>query len=453
MEQYNQYNQIYIPQIEEKPHKNTKIVVAVILGCIAVFTAIVVTGVMVVRAYNSDERKFMKGFVNLANEINERRQLWEAATGESLADGSGSLQTEMTINMSGDELPFTLGFDMSVLKDNSTRKIKSDAVFSVMNNDLIGYTIYGDDKRIMLSVPDIWRQNLEFSPNHIDRQYNESLFAEEFGSIETEDISIDFFSENEDNLMSAGFNDWLEEVLEFSQDMKNSSAGSAQGISVEKLDGTVNVSFPEIDDRQYECREYRMVISQEWIESIQDSEVTANTAEMDVSVAVSSDFVLLIDMDKNNRIIRISSEKPVQFLIEYDEFSGIAGYSMSVGFLGEKRSIDDIYVSMEMEYTFDMTEWDSGEEKFLIQLDTQIGYDENNTCVTTNINKLELYNDLIGTLKMTGKVDMEPLKEKIKPLEGETIQLFRITEEEYEDLESQLTDAIMKWWTLSTFLN
>lgn len=448
-----QYNEIYIPQMEEKPHKNNKIVVAVILGCIAVFAAIAVAGVIVVRAYNSDERKFMKGFINLAKEINERKQLWETATGEPLTGGGGSVQTEMTFNLSSDEFPVTIGFDMSFLKDNSARKIKSDAALSIMNSDLLGYTMYGDDKRIILSVPDIWRQNLEFSPSQIDRQYNESLLAEKFGSIESEGISIDFFSENEDNLLSAGFKDWFESVLDFSQNMKNISTGSAQGISIEKLDGTVNVSFPEKDDMQYECRQYRMVISKEWIESTQDSKVTVSTAEMEVDVAVSSDAVLLIDMDKNNRIIRISSEKPVQFLIESDEFSGIAGYSVSVGFLGEKRSIDDIYVSIGIDYTLDMTGWYFEEEKFLIQFDAQIGYDEDDARVTTDIGKLEFSNDSIGTFKITGKIGTEPLKEKILPLDGETIQLFRITEEEYDDLESQFYDTMMKWLTLLSFID
>lgn len=441
----NQYNQIYIPQMEEKPHKNTKIVVAVILGCVAVFAAIAVAGVMVVRAYNSDERKFMKGFMNLAEEINERRQLWETATGESLTDGGGSTQTEMTFNLSSDQFPITIGLDMSFLKDNDARKIKNDAVLSVMNNDLIGYSIYGDDKRIILSIPEIWRQNLEFYPNQIDRQYNESLLAEKFGTIDSEEISIDFFSENEDNLSSNVFNEWLEAVLEFSQNMKNSTTGSVQGITVEKLDGTVSVSFPEKDDKEYECREYRMIISKEWIESMQNAGVTVNTTGVEVNTVISSDFVLLIDMDKNSRIIRISSEKPVQFQVESDEFSGIAGYSMSIGFLGEKRSIDDIYVSMDIDYALGMTGLYSGEEKFLIQFGAQIGYDENDTCVTIDIDKLELYNDDIGTLKMTGKIDIEPLKKKIQPLDGETIQLFRITEEEYEDLENQLNDTIMKW--------
>ncbi|MDE5867007.1 MAG: hypothetical protein K2H31_10475, partial [Lachnospiraceae bacterium] len=111
-----------------------------------------------------------------------------------------------------------------------------------------------------------------------------------------------------------------------------------------------------------------------------------------------------------------------------------------------------IYVSMDIDYTLDMTDWYSGEEKFLIQFDSQIGYDENDTCVTIDIDKLEISNDTIGTLKMTGKIDMEPLKEKIQPLDGETIQLFRITEEEYEDLENQLNETIMKWMNILSLM-
>ena len=81
----------------------------------------------------------------------------------------------------------------------------------------------------------------------------------------------------------------------------------------------------------------------------------------------------------------------------------------------------------------------------------EVGYDENDTRVTVDIDKLEISNDSIGTYKITGKIDTEPLKEKITPLEGETIQLFRITEEEYEDLGDQLYDYIDKWVTLSSF--
>ena len=232
--------------------------------------------------------------------------------------------------------------------------------------------------------------------------------------------------------------------------MKKSTTGSVEGISIEKLDGTVNVSFPEKDDKEYECREYRMVISKEWIERTQnDGKVTVDTAETEVTVTVASDAIVLIDMDKNNRIIRISTEKPVQFMLEADEFSGIAGYSISVGFLGEKRSIDDIYVNMDVDYSLDMG-WYS-DEKFLFQFDMEVGYDENDTRVTVDIDKLEISNDSIGTYKITGKIDTEPLKEKITPLEGETIQLFRITEEEYEDLGDQLYDYIDKWVTLSSF--
>lgn len=445
-----QYNPIHIPQIEEKPHKNNKIAAAVISGCIAVIVTMAVVGVIVVRAYNSDERRFMSGFINLAEEINERKQLWETEAGESLADGGGT-QTEMTFNLSGDKLPVTIGFDMSFLRDSSAHEIKSDAVLSVMNNDLISCTIYGDDKRIMLSVPDMLRQNLECSPNQIDRQYNESLLAEKFGRIEIEDISINFFPK--DDLLSAGYKDLLETVLELLQNMKNSYSDSAQGISVEKLDGTVIDSFPGKEDRQYECRQYRMVISKEWIESMQDGEDSFNTAEKKVSADISSDAVLLIDMDKNNRIIRISSEKPVQFLVESDGFSGIAGCSINVGFLGEKRSIDDIYVSIETEYAVAMSRWYSGEVKILNQFEAQIGYDENDTRVTIDVSKLEFSNDSIGTFKLTGKIDMEPLKEKIKPLDGETIQIFRITEEEYKDLENQVYKTMMKWWAIISLMN
>ena len=186
-------------------------------------------------------------------------------------------------------------------------------------------------------------------------------------------------------------------------------------------------------------------------------------------MTIQKDLVLLTALDKRDRIIQIALDEPLAYTIEFEgtQLEGVqflAKAGGSICFLGEGRSIDDITVSMDMS----MIQTKQAEEdslfstfgKFLnledtlyeIQSDIHMLYNENDTCVTTHINQLTASFGNAGNYKVTGEISLEPLQEKIESLEGETLQVFEITEEEYEDLEDQLRKTIKKWLRALSYL-
>lgn len=456
-----QFGEINIPEIREKKNRNRPLMIVLILVYAVIFAALVYGGVLVVKAYNSDERKLIKGFSNLAEEINERQKLWE--DGGAGLGGEESTRTDITFNISGENLPVTLGIDISMLVDNSAHKMRSDTVFSVMNNDIMESEIYGDDDSIMISLPDLFEQNLEFSPDNIVKQYNNSLLADKMGPWERDDVSINLFPEESDAAQSVMIEDRIKKITDILKD-KDSDI-SASKFSVEKLDEPVIFSFPEKEE-QHECSRYRIVIPKEWIEIIEEEsrDLVADMSDTEATSDIARDVIVFVDMDKNNRILRFSLEEPMQYMVESEEYAGIASVGVSISLMGEERSIDDIAVSMDMELVLSVLDYEeknsdifdehfSGEEKLHFHVETETKYDENDICVTTEINEFTISADSIGSFSITGEINAEPLNEEIKPLKGETISLFHITEEEYDDLQGQIQRSLLKWMAMLYMMN
>lgn len=454
-----QWSEINIPQIEEKRNKNNnrKIVVIAALVCVVLGVAAAAAGTIIARAYNSPERRLIKGVVNLAKEAAQRQQLWEAE------NSSEALQMEASFNMSGDELPFTIGVDERMLRDDSAHKMQSDVVLSVMNNDILECMVYAEDDRIMISIPDIWRQNFEFHPDRIDRQYNNSLLAEKFGQLEGGDISLNLFpDEVESSSFAEIFEDWTEK---YADNLRGeNSGGFASKVSIEKLEEPVSVSDERSGGKSYKCSRYRIVIPKEWIDITEiDGKENIYMAGNDMTMEIESDMVLLIDMEKGSKIVRISMEEPVRVNFETEGYIGVASVKGSISFFGEERSIDDIVVKSETKLImglleeelekFGISDSSSLEEEMNLTFDTEIKYDKDDTRVTMEINELTISDDIIGDIRMTGTVDIEPLKEEILPLDGETIQIFEITEDEFDDLEEQLQNVLLKWFGIFSLMD
>lgn len=463
-------NEINIPKIEERPPRGNKKAVVIVCCCLAVFAAFIMAGIFIIRAYNSDERKLIKGIRKLAVEMAERQQLWKEASGDTPADGSGSVKMETCLNLSGDGLPITIGMDTAMLRDGGAHRVRSSAALSVMNNELLEMVLYGDDEKLMLSVPDLWRQNLEFAPENIDIQYNSSLLAEKFGQIESSGISIELFPEKDSISRSENVKFLLEKIIDILKDKKKGAGDPDAKISVEKLEGTIMIAGYDKggklseDDKQYECSVYRMIIPKEWLEGMQpDNGENAGMQAADTAVDIMQDAVLLVYMEKDGGIIRISPEEPLQFRMKYGEYVETAELEGDVYFLGEKRSIDAIAVNLEAEITtgslnpkegglFGVSTGFHGEEKQRLCLEAEIKYDKADARTTMDIDKLTISVDDDSAIRVTGEISIEPLKEEVLPLDGETIRLFEITEDEYEDLRSQLQKKLLKWLAMLSFM-
>lgn len=411
-----QYEEIPIPEIEERmPRKRKPMFLAA--GMCAALAAVIVT--VIVMVYGKEERALVKSLQNLAKEMEEWQSLWEAAGGKE------GFALDTVLNLSAEELPITLGVDTVLRKDDSERKLQATTVFSVMNNKLLELGIYAEDETVMASLPSIWQQNFSFGTKRIDRQYNDSLLAKKWGQIESGEISCTLFPEQDPLFWKAMFSRYKEVVDILSKKKKDEDKALSE-ITIEKLEGEILIdSVAEHSSRQYRCSQYR--------------------------VALVEDVVLLIAVDENERIVRVSLEEPLW--IEDKKLTG------SIFFMGEDRSIDDIVVEMQMELPLDYIPLEERllsvfgnriaqegtEDKIEITLAAEMVYDESDTCVVANLDKLTASVDRIGTFQVKGNMTFAPLQEEIEPLSGETIRLFEMTEEEYKDLERQLLQKLWKW--------
>lgn len=436
--------EILIPEIEEKPHRKWKAAVGIAFACIVVPAVI---AVVLVKAYFTEERALIKGFQKLAQEMKERQELWDAAieasgmaSGDAPANGPDAVKVETSFNLSAEELPFTLGIDTVLLRDAGARKLQASTELSVMNNKLVQLEAYGEDETVILALPALWQQNFAFDAQRIDEQYNASLLAQKWGRIENQSISVTLFPEE-------GHMSWKEafvhcrEGIEALFSKRKDSVNALPEVSIERLAEAIEIQIPERDNKQYQCSQYRVTMSD--VQIMEEKE----------------EITLLIAVDENDRIVQISLEEPL--VLSAVELTG------SIWFCGEGRSIDDIVVSMQMELSLDalsleestlslfgnMSAEEMTEKKIELQMDAGVVYDENDTGVVTNLDKLTVSVDSIGALKVSGQATVEPLREEIGPLEGEIIRIFEITEEQYEALEQQLVQKLWRWSIAYKMLN
>lgn len=457
-----QMEEIRIPELNTGKAPKGKWKLAAVIAAVCVVVS-AVFGVMAVKIFNREDKTLINGLHNLIEEVKERQTQWQEA-GAASVDGLGALKTTTTFNLSGDELPVTLGIDTELLKDNAARRLQASAALSVMNNELAAVDIYGEDDTLTLSLPDIWKQNLAFRTDEIARQYNNSLLAEKFGSIDEIELSLELFPEKKEFLWKDAIEEWQGTIDGISSRKKQAADGELPEVVIEKLEEPAEIVIAERDNRQYQCSQYRITIPKERID---DTAAYGSVEKETVEMEVARDVRLLISLDENDRIVQISFEEPVKISIlseEYEMNTQLSGY---VCFAGEARSIDDMIVNLQMEFTPDTEllnesahlilgeSYNMQEEKVKMQAEIEVLYNENDTCVTTNFNRLTILVeglDEMGEIKLTGTITAEPLREKIEPPKGDTIWIFEMNEAEYADLEKQLQRKLLRFVLMSSFM-
>lgn len=411
-----QQDEIVIPEIEDKPNKKRKLAVGIAAVCIVAVAAVVV---VIAKVYFSENRALVKGLQNLAAEVQEQQELTEQ-------NKTSAVKEVTSFNVSVEDLPVTLGIDTQILCDVDARKLRSSMAVSVMNMNLVKLEIYGEDETLAVAVPTIWEQNFVFDTKQIDRQYNNSLLAEKWGRIDgLPEISLDLFAEEESL-------PWQELVMHCQEILKD--------LEIERIEEKIAVNIPEKDNKQYQCSQYRVVMPL--------TEVTG--VEWDV---LDENMILLVSVDENNRIVQISLEEPL--LWSEGELLGSIREELTgnISFVGEGRSIDDIIVNMQIKGKADMSQLDesllseldgiSMEPIVELEMNAECVFDENDTSVTINLDKLTVSVTDLGVIKVNGSIVSEPFGEEIEPLTGESIRIFEITEEEYNALVWQRTKKLL----------
>lgn len=437
--------EIQIPEIEEKKHwggpdgRKWKIAAGLLAVGMVVFACSVFA---FTKWYFSAERVLLRAFGNLTEEVLERRELWEAATGNGPGEEWNRAKFTTVFNLSGDGLPLTLGVDTTLERDADVRKMKSRTKFSVSNTKLAELEVYGEDKTLVLTLPEFFEENFAFDTERIDEQYNGSLFARIFGTLKGYEISVDLFPKGNPVSWMRYFEGWQENVR------------------IEKLEKSVDISVPEKDNRQYRCGQYRLTIAADWINTLFTDGVEAAGgfwAKDGMTAGVAQDIIINVAMEEeNDRIVRISFEEPLVIFVGSEEGRIEVKTSGEVCFLGEGRSVDDILVSMQTELP--LTAIGIGErllavfgnksgteDNIIIELRAESLYNEADACVTSDLHKLTVSVDRVGSFKLTGKIKLEPLEEAIEAPAGETIRLFEISEEEYGNMREQVMKKIWRW--------
>lgn len=444
------FEEIRIPEIEEKKHGKRKAAAGIIIAGIVLFILI---GFFWVKAYYAEERALIKGILNLAGEMEERQQLWEEASGNSFDDPFGTMKMTTVFNVSSEELPVTLGVDTILLRDADMRMMQASTAVSIMNNQLAELTIVGQDDTLTVSLPAFFRQNLVFDAERIDRQYNESILAEKFGRLENTELSIELFPEDLKKI-------WDKYYVNLMRGLKDIETDGIREIEIEKLETPLVLNVPEKDDRQYQCSQYRVSIpyhtagGNDRSMSLKEEPGSVGAAE---GTEKTDNVALLIAVDENDRIVQITPEESLSVTMSYKGNDINVNLTGNVCFLGEERSIDDIVVNMQLELPLEVPEFaekllsvfgnGTADEKdvIAIQAGAEVIYNENDSSVTTDLNKLTVKVDRIGSFKVTGTIVTEPLHEPIKVPEGEPIRIFEISEEQYQDLELQIMRRIGRW--------
>lgn len=416
-------DEILIPEIEEKPHRNIKLPLGIAAVCVIVFA---VAAAVIARVCFDEERALLRGLQNLAEETKERQEL----AGQ---DGTDAMKAVTKLNVSVENFPVTLGIDTVLLRDANARKMLASTEFSVMNNKLAELQVYGEDESLMLAAPTIWEKNFVLDTKQIDRQYNDSVLAKEWGRIELPEgmeISIDLFPTME----NLSWEDVLAHCLEMIEEL-----------TIERLEKEITISVPEKEDIVYQCSQYRVVVPAEFM----------RVERIGVDY-VDKDMALLIFVDEDDRIIRISLEEP--FSVSDGKLTG------DIYLIGEERSIDDMIVNMQLQVLADISEINDSlllglrDEDMHPTVETTISaevvYREDDMNVIVNLNELTASVAPIGALNISGTLTLEPLREEISLPERETIRVAEITEAVYNELEGQLMKKLFwKIPLLSGLLN
>lgn len=320
-----------------KPRGQKRISAKIMIGAACALVAVVGIAVSVLAYHRSTPMyKITKGLENLAKELVEQENpLMEKIGLEDIAlmmqkDGS-HVETKLNITPEGG---FTLGVDTEFNKDMHAKELSLDAAVSMMTVELAHLNVYADDENLCFSIPELYLENIYIENENVIDQYNNSMWGDSF-PLDAEDYSIDFFSGADAQISAKDWRDLTKVWNRFDDDIK----ACKDAMTVEKVEkGLYRVSFP--------AKEYDRLVKdmiKYYDEVLGTDSGGSGTSEgilmemfSEYKKLISSDAVLLFEINGKNRIESITFEQPVEML------DGMASFEGEIFFLGEKRSTDMI---------------------------------------------------------------------------------------------------------------
>lgn len=479
-QQYNPYGgqvRPYVPQAQRKGNA-AKIVIGVV--CALVLVVALLLGAMIYMR-STPAYKISRGFRNLGKEISQSQNPLTEKAGMNeilqMMQEEGS-HVDSSVNFSTD-LPLlgstTLGIDTDFYKDMHAKELNADTTLSLMNMDFAHLNIYADDEVFCFSIPELFMENMYIENENVVSQYNNSILAQLGSTSSMEDFSIDLFGEADGRVQAQEWRD-MEAVWEkFETDLTACREGMTIG-KVEK--GLYRVTFPEKETNRL-------------LKNLLDSygKLGGSNAEVqslwkDYKKLLSSDISVLLEIN-GSRIDSIMLEEPVRF---WDDTASVSG---EIFFLGEARSIDKIQGKAEIDgvdgrkrkvvgqiqQTSDRESWqidmdlkyseeeESGKIKFIMNCDAVDDEFDMTFSMDDRVDDLEIklegsLNDIVQgeslqigldqvsfsmddeeVYRITGKIDIEPLQDRIKPTVEADTAFFEMSIYDWETIITKLDDT------------
>lgn len=464
----------------QKKGPNVKVIIAGIACALVVLIGI---GVGVLVHYRSTPSyKINKGFQNLAKEIMQTGNPLVEKIGmddimSMLQEDGGHMETEINLTM---DLPFigemTMGVDTDYYKDVKGKELNADTSFSVMNFAFAHLSIYANDEVLCFSIPELYMEDLYIKNENVLKQYNRSIWADVY-PIDGEDFSIDLFQDQDERVSMRNLRNMANTIGEFEDDFK--ACGDA--MIVEKVEnGLYRVTIPQ--------KEYDRLVKDlfEYYDTIygdQEAAAVLLDALYEYKKLIASDANILFEINGQNRIESIMLENPVEIL------DGEASFEGELFFMGEERSIDKIQgkiaingvygqasemlwqvqqtsdddsyrMDMDIKFNedgetlskikvvancdavrddFDVTfSYKDEAEDWEFTLEGDLNVIEKGEEFELDLDKAALSLDGEELFKITGSVNIEPLKKSIKPSAQPETAFFEMTESDWEDIGDQI---------------
>lgn len=467
----------------QKKGPNVKVIIAGVACALVVLIGI---GVGVLVHYRSTPTyKINKGFQNLAKEMMQTSNPLMEKIGmddimSMMQEDGGHVETEINLTI---DLPFigetTMGVDTDYYKDVKDKELNADTSFSVMNFDFAHLSIYANDEVFCFSIPELYMEDLYIENENVLKQYNRSIWADSY-PINAEDFSIDLFRDQDERVSMRNLRNMANTIGEFEDDFK--ACGDA--MIIEKVEnGLYRVTIPQ---KEYDRLVKDMFEYYDKIYGDQEAAAVLLDAMYEYKKLIASDANILFEINSENRIESIMLENPVEIL------DGEASFEGELFFLGEDRSIDKIQGKITINGVDDRTRemlWQvqqtSDDDSYQMDVDIKFNQDgetrsklkvvANSDAVRDEFDATCSYKDesddweivLEGDLddiekgegfeleldrasisldgeelfKITGSVNIEPLKKSIKPSVQPKIAFFEMTESDWEEIGDQIENG------------
>lgn len=470
------YGQPVIQPYQPQSKKKTGKVLAIVACVVVVFIILGVT----VRAYytNSAAYKFAKGFQNLSAEMEEMKNPLTEKVGMqdilTMMEEEGShVKTRMNFTTDTFLGTTTLGVDTDLYKDMQAKELDSSTTISVMNYEVAHLNLYGNEEVICFSVPELFLEDMYFDAENVVSQYNDSVFADDdlFGKMSIEDFNVELFPEDGGAVSSWTSADFYSE--EYGEQLK----ACRESMTIDKVEkGLYRIQFTQQDtDRLI------MDMLHGYDDAYGIKEIDLDEEMEDYDQFIASDVSFLFEINKDNRIESITLEHPIELL------DGEASMDMELFFLGEDRSIDKIQGKVKMvsvldeemeavfqivqtmkedEYQFDMDMkyMDYGEEDYSSKMKLSMNSDASKDTFdmafsmkedgdtfemvaegglddivrgesfVLDLDEFTVSMDGEELCKITGDIEVEPLKEKITPSAEAETAIFEMSYDEIGDI-------------------